>query len=298
MKSFVKSALLLCALAGTATSLAAQDVTPFNLNLQRVRYSGPKQCAPTRTYLIPTVQLLIEARDTSWAKSGGASAKARVFVTGFTKQELQGLAKRVYDDLVAKLRAAGNTVITYDDIRDEAAGLDRRTSNPKFGMPTESVRLLPKADFLVATPSDEQAFAAPLGGGPGLKFNGIIKAHNATLVIPEIYLTLPQLIPGKGNSSITLSEATIDSSPAMKLLAANIWRVPPNLGWCHILVAEHGVRMVSPDVGEVQQLSSEKLDFGDWGRTSGDFAFVVDNDAFDTGVLSVGAAINNLIVAN
>lgn len=59
--------------------LSAQDAASFEINMQRVRFGGPKNCAPTRTYIVPTVQLYIQARNTGWARNGGAEARARVF---------------------------------------------------------------------------------------------------------------------------------------------------------------------------------------------------------------------------
>ena len=62
--------------------LSAQDIPAFEVNMQRVRFAGPKNCAPTRTYIVPTVQLYVQARNTSWARNGGAEAKASGDVTG------------------------------------------------------------------------------------------------------------------------------------------------------------------------------------------------------------------------
>lgn len=279
--------------------LAAQNVPAFEVNPQRVRFSGPKNCAPTRTYIVPTVQLYVQARNTSWARNGGAEAKARVFVVGLEKKLLQALAKRIQDDLVAKLRATGNTVITWDEIKGDpdVAALTRRDDNPKYGLPTQSFRAFPGSDFVVTGPSDDQTLGTDFLGGPPIgKFSNLIKAKNATLVMPEIFLSTPILAPVKGGG-FTYREAGINTSPALKLASANIWRVPPKLGWCHILVAEHGVRMVSPAVGEIRELGSEEHDWGTWSRTNGDFAFVLDPDQFAAGVLSAGYGINNLIAS-
>lgn len=282
------------------TPLAAQDATPFEINMQRVRFGGPKSCAPTKTYIVPTVQLYIQARNTGWARNGGAEAKARVFTVGLDKQQLQALAKRIQDDLVAKLRAGGNIVFTYDDIKadPDIAVARRRDDNPKYGLPIQSLRAFPGSDFVVVGPSDEQVFGTDFLGGPPLgKFTGAIKAKNATLVFPEIYLGTPVMIPGKGGGG-SFQAANLGISPALKLFAANIWRTPPKLGWCNILVAEHGVRMISPAVGELQQMAEEVNDWGAWSRKNGDFAFVLDRGAFDQGVLSAGYGVNNLIAAN
>lgn len=228
-----------------------------------------------------------------------AEAKARVFTVGLEKKQLQALAKRIQDDLVAKLRATGNTVITYDDIKadPDIAAARRRDDNPKYGLPTQSLKAFPASDFVVVGPSDEQVFGTDFLGGPPLgKFTNAIKAKNATLVFPEIYLGTPVMIPGKGGAG-SIREANLGISPALKLFAANIWRTPPKLGWCNIMVAEHGVRMISPAVGEIEQIAEEENDWGTWSRRNGDFAFVLNSGAFTQGVLSAGYGVNNLIAA-
>lgn len=218
---------------------------------------------------------------------------------GLDKRELQQLARRIQDDLVARLRAAGNTVITYDEIKDDAdiAAARRRDDNPKYGMPTQSFRLFPGSDFVVAGPSDDQVFRTDFPGGPPLgKFTAAIKAKNATLLFPEVYLGTPVMIPGKGGGG-SFQAANLGISPAMKFYGANIWRTPPKLGWCNIAVAEHGVRMVSPAVGELEQVAEEENDWGTWSRKNGDFAFVLDRGAFDQAVLSAGYEVNRLIAS-
>lgn len=289
----------LAILGALPAPLSAQDVTPFEINMQRVRFGGPRNCAPTKTYIVPTVQLYIQARNTGWAKNGGAEAKARVFTVGLEKRDLQRLAKRIQDDLIAKLRATGNTVITYDEIKadPDIAGARRRDDNPKYGMPTQGFRAFPGSDFVVVGPSDEQVFGSDFLGGPPLgKFTNTIRSKNATLVFPEIYLGTPVMIPGKGGGG-SIREAKLGISPALKLFAANIWRTPPKLGWCNIAVAEHGMKMVWPAVGDVQPIGEEVNDYGAWSRKNGDFAFVLDQGEFAAAVLSAGYGVNDLIAA-
>ena len=208
-------------------------------------------------------------------------------------------AREAQDDLVARLRATGNTVITYDEIKadPDIAGARRRDDNPKYGMPTQSVRMFPGSNFVVVGPSDDQVFGTDFLGGPPLgKFTNAIKARNATLVFPEIWLGTPIMIPGKGGAG-SIREANLGISPALKLYGANIWRTPPKLGWCNIAVAEHGVRMVWPAVGEIRELGQYENDWGSWSRKNGDFAFVLDKGEFAAAVLSAGYGVNKLIAS-
>lgn len=55
--------------------------------------------------------------------------------------------------------------------------------------------------------------------------------------------------------------------------------------------------MVSPAVGELEQVAEEVNDWGTRSRKNGDFAFVLDRGAFEQGVLSAGYGVNNLIAS-
>jgi hypothetical protein len=289
----LKKILFAAALLATATSIRADPVMPFEINMQRVETMAPKKCGVTTTYIIPSLYLFIEARSTTSSRNGGASTKARVFVEGLDKALLQALAKNVYDDLIAKMRAAGYTVLTYDDIKSDVAAFGRMDPNPKYGMPTRHINLNTAIDWVVAAPSDEQAIGHGVTG-PTFAYRPLARARNATVFVPEIYFTLPQAGAAQ-SSTYTTREASVSFDPAMKLYAANMYGMPPDWSWCNVLVKEHGMRLAAPVAGRIQQLSQDEMNFDTWSRTTGDFAFVLDRAAFSEGILRVGYAFNGLI---
>lgn len=285
------------ALAGAATPLAAQDITPFDLNLQRVSYTRSKQCTKTATFLVPTYYLHVSVRNTNLSAGHGVSATARVFTQGFDKAELQALARTAYDDFVRKLRATGATVLTYDDIRAEAASLKRMPANLRYALPTEEkVKQSPGMDWAIAAPSDEQTFVNASGVSPLTQFADIVKAHHAALIMPDIFYSMPTLNPSK-RSTYATEQAGIALEPTMKLFYGLVYAESEKFGWCQMFIQTHDMRLASDNVGELTQINEDNANDG-WAGKRGDYAFRLDPAAFRAGVLRVAFAVNDLMVRN
>jgi hypothetical protein len=260
---------------------------------------GIKSCAKGTTYLIPTLYLHVTARNTQHAGGGlgNAGSKARVFVQGPGKAGLQALAAQIHADIVGQMRAAGFTILTFDDVKADLADKARMASNPRYGMPTHGARAFPGIDFVVVTPNDEQAVDYGMMG-PSANFGKAATHVNATLLLPEIFLTLPQLGASASSSqglTWRSSEAKISFDPAMHLGGANVYGSTAKGAWCSILVPEHGGRLAAPVAGEFREIGVVRDDYGDWSTKRGDFTFVVDDAAFRTGALAVGHSLGRLI---
>jgi hypothetical protein len=279
----------------------AQDFSnaQFEINRDRVRLGTIKTCAKNATYLVPTTYLYVTAR-TKLSAGGGlglAKSKARVFIEGLNKQELQSLAAKVTGEIVGQLRASGYTVLTWDDVKGDVAGKERWPDNPRYGMPTHDARAFPGTDFVVATPSDEQALSYGLTG-PAANFGKAAQRTGATLLLPEIYFTLPQLGASASKQDILgyrNSTANISFDPAMHMAGANVYGATAKGGWCSIGVPEHGVRVPAKVSGQFQELQVTKDKNEEWSLTQGDFAFVIDDAAFQAGVLATGRTLAHLI---
>lgn len=125
------------ALALNGLPARAQDLPPFEINPERVHYMSTQRCARAGTYIVPSLYLNVLARSRT-AKEGKTSR--RVFTRGLEKGELQALSRALYDDFVAKLRAGGARVLTYDDIKADLAELPRKQADEALGMPLRSGR--------------------------------------------------------------------------------------------------------------------------------------------------------------
>ena len=289
MRNHIVSVLLLFLFVSAGR---AAEAPPFEINMDRVEIGHKSEFAESKTYFIPTVYLRIAAKSTTSIRNKNASAKMRIFTEGLDKAMLQGLAKKVYDDLVAKVRAAGYTVLTYDDLKADLAGVDRMKPNPKFGYPTKFFAVGSPIDFAIVTPSDEQTIDWG-SAWPSSPYKAIAKGKNVVVLVPEIYFNLPTVWGTKASDSM-FDKAGVNFAPSMKLFSGMVWGLPPKLGGPSIIVREHGNRLAAEVAGSMRKVAEQNNKYGDWSQAIGDYDFVIDPAAFSAGVLRVCYALNDL----
>lgn len=289
--------LALAAIAATAGAQSAA-MKPFDLNMDRVKVTNfGGNLGLSKTYLIPTVNLIVSARGSVWAKKGGAKAHGKYFVDGLSKTLLQELARKLQDDLVSRMRAGGYAVLTYEDVKSEpdVAGRGLNRPDDKFGLPTTGGLGMP-VTFVVATPTDGQAFDNPIQG-PVWWLRGVAKAKDLIVIVPEITFTVPQMF-GETESGYKRDEAGIATDPAMHLEGAVVYAINATGGTTNIKIQRHGKRPAAEVTGTIKKLSEDKTTFSEaWQTTSGDFVMTLDPTAFTDGILRVGYAINGVIVS-
>lgn len=294
MRCLAASALLASLFAGTA---CAEDIPPFNINMDRVEFNHEGDFADSKTYFIPTVYLRVMARTQTTISSqgsSGASVKAKIFIDGMDKTLFQGLAKKVYDDLVAKIRAAGYTVLTYDDLKSEMTGMERMKANEKYGFPTKLSDGASGIDFAIVTPSDEQAFDYGLTGIM-YGYRGIAKSKDVVVLVPDIHFSITE-VAGSTDSNIWGKSASLAVLPPMRLYGATVNALPPDASWGDIRILQHGTRLAAEVAGTVAKVSEDRNDYAGWARSTADYTFTLDPVAVSTGILRVGYAINDLTV--
>jgi len=289
MRNHVFIALLLTVFVSAAP---AAEPPPFEINMDRVEVNHKGTFADSKTYFIPTIYLRIAAKTTTSVRNKSASAKMRVFTEGLDKAMLQSLAKKIYDDLVAKVRAAGFTVLTYDDLKADLVTVDRMQPNPKFGFPTKFFALGSPIEFAIVAPSDEQTLDWG-SAWPITPYQGIAKGKKVVVLVPEVYFTLPEVWATKESNSM-FDKAGVNFAPTMKLFISRVWGLPPSLGGCYILVQAHDKRLAAEVAGSMRKVAGQNNKYGDWSQAVGDYDFVLDPAAFSTGILRVGYALNDL----
>jgi hypothetical protein len=283
-----------------ALSASAQSpaVKPFEINMDRVKVSSfGGNFGGTGTYIVPAVRVRVSVQGSVWAKSGGAKAHGKYFVAGIDRDEMQGLAKTLQDDVVTKLRAAGYTVLTYDDIKSDAdvSSLSLDKPDSRYGLPTSGGLGTP-VTFVDATPSDAQSFAKPVQG-PAWSFRGLSKSKNATVIIPELTFTTPQMF-GQAETSAWTDKAGISTDPAMIFEGATVYGITPKGGGPAIAVQRHGKRTAADVAGKITKASEDNYHVAHVSEfTTGDFVMELDKPVFTGGILRVGYAMNDLIVA-
>ncbi|CAN5435613.1 hypothetical protein BH09PSE4_BH09PSE4_23550 [soil metagenome] len=301
LRDSARAAIMVAALV-TATVAHAQQFSgaAFDINRDRVNYGTIKSCARSASYLIPTTYLYVTMRNSQTAGGGlgNATSKARVYVMGLTKSGLQALAGRVQDEMVGQMRGAGYNVVTFEDVKGDVADKSQMEANPRYGIATHTARAFPGVDFAVATPSDAQTLDYGMQG-PQTNYVKAAQRTGATLLLPEIFLTLPQLGASASKTegmTYRRSESNISFDPSMHLAGITLYGLTAKGAWCSILVPEHGQRLPAPVAGQFQEIARSTDDYGDWTVKRGDFTFVVDNAAFETGVLAVGRSLARLTV--
>lgn len=148
---------------------------------------------------------------------GGATAIARYKVDGLDKALAQEIAKAGYDDLVAKLRADGFKVLTFDDIKNQEAvsGQSRYSADAAYGLPVEDGQL-------VATPTDEMALKPGMGNNllsPYMHF-GKSRLTEGTILMPTFTLISPlaKTDTNSSGASVALYPGMVMSNGFVSLL--------------------------------------------------------------------------------
>lgn len=279
-----------------------------------------------RVIVVPTayVKILVDGK-TFISKQGSAlqamasggnansvKASAKYKVVGMDKALAQSIARQAYDDFVKRMRDAGYTVLTYDDIKDRdfVKEVERDTGvDAEWGLPVESPQ--GSSDkYLVATPSDEMQFKIGFTGpfGPFTK-RGKPKFEDATVVIPQYTLVAPQ-VWGEADRGYNRISAAINTAPGMNLqYASATWMGKPHVrmgGKVAGVVTKNYVTNITEKAGEMVKTEdttpqvanglSKALSFisgaGSIKASSATYTFTVDPAAYQAGALNGIGAFN------
>lgn len=300
------------------TSLSVNTINPEDLH----DYNN--------TLIVPTVyvKLLVDGKAfvakqgsglQAMARGGNANsvkASAKYKVVGIDKAYAQGLARQAYDDFVAKLRAAGYTVLTYADIkdRDYVKDAEREKPDAAWGLPVETPAGSSDT-YVVAAPSDEQMFKSSAAGGvfsPFIRF-GKPKFTDGTVVIPQYTIVAPQ-VWGEAERGYNRIGATIKSAPGMNLnYAAVPWMGKPKVRMMRGIpgaYTKNAVTNISEKAGELVKSAdttptaanalSKGLSLltgvGDIQTASAEYTFTIDKAAYAAGTLKGIADFNAALV--
>jgi hypothetical protein len=267
----------------------------------------------SKTIVVPTayVSLLTEGRVSAVKQSGmfqsgnaTARASANYKVNGIDKAFAQGLAQKAYDDFVAKLRAAGYTVLTYADIkdRDYIKTAQREKGDSTLGLPAKSEQ---GNTYVIAAPSDEQHFKTAIAWGMFAEFVQAAKPviTDATIIIPQYTIVAPQ-VWGESSRGYSSVSAEVKTGSGMNLLNASAnWMGKPK---SRVMRGAPGVQTkqqvinITEKAGTLQQTAdttpqaanalsgvlSMLSGSGNIQRTSSELAFTIDRDAYTSGAMN------------
>jgi hypothetical protein len=223
----------------------------------QLNVDGEKQFRGMTKVLVPTVLVRLATRGSLSVVNQGrffqtdgktVKAKGKFVVAGLDKEYAQSLARQLHDDFVARLRSAGYTVLTYDDVKDhpEVAGMKRYKPDEEYGMPTGGPPGS-KNTYVVAFPSDAQAIDPPFQGY-AWGFRKVSKELDATLLVPEYVVDAP-LLTGSKRHGVASRGATVSVFPEM-LVNAYVALATPKGGWGSIRL-KGPVGDLGDDVGQI-----------------------------------------------
>ncbi|NOT08430.1 MAG: hypothetical protein HOP28_09520 [Gemmatimonadales bacterium] len=296
MKRFLRHLALAAGLAIPAAGRAlaqVPDLAPLEVNV-----NGGKYLNDSKTILIPTVNLYLAIEGTAWStgKSQGnnVKTKGKYAVRGIDKAWAQGLSRQIHDDLVGRLKAEGYTVLTYGDIKgdENVVSIGRRKADEHYPLPKVGDKVM-TIDYLLAAPSDEQAFKPPLQG-PHWAFRGAAKGHDAVVLIPEYWILTPQMW-GEKEEGYKRVSTSINIAPGMNLRAAWIWFINPKAAGGTIQTKSE-TRNVTETAGTVSETGSNEIDAGWLKQTSASWKMTIDPTAYGAGVLRAAGAVNKAVI--
>lgn len=273
--------------------------------------ASPVLIVPTLNLYLPVAGKVFVAKQGSAlsgiGRRGGANtvrASANFAVTGLDKALAQQLAKEVYDDLVSKLRAAGYTVKTYEDIAnlDVVKRAEREKPDAAWGIPIVKDG---SNMSLVATPSDGAAFKTGLAGGVFDAFMHFGKSTlgEGTVIIPSYYIACPQAW-GEKNESYSSISAEVNVAPGMNLMRVAMPLLTEKGSWgdTHLknplinVTKSAGTLTKQDTTSHAANAFSKSLSLlsgaGSITGSSANYEFALDREAYRAGILAGTGAFN------
>lgn len=289
---------LTIALVLWASSLGAQAPRPIpdlEDNALKVAHGG--LVADGQAILVPTAIMHFSIGGSMWvqAKSGGANAQGHaVYVThGLERKALQDISQKIVDDLVARLRAAGYTVKTWEDVKNdpEIAKWELNADDKDVGMPTDGNG---DQTFVTVGPTDAQMIKYGITG-LHWKFRGIAKSQNVSILIPEYWFNSPQINMDK-EKGYKRSSVSIDAEPSLRMAPAIAWLLNPKGGGGAIQLNGLGyVNFMTDSVGVVTMAKTDKTDLGFMKKMKVGYEMTVDPKLYAAGAIHEGMVFNQAI---
>jgi hypothetical protein len=193
-----------------------------------------------------------------FSKGGTAKAHAKYQVAGMDKAYIQDLAKKAQDDLVERLRAAGYTVKTWEDVKNdpEMVKQDRLEIDKDYGMPTKDFG---GVTYVIGTPTDEQA----LKGGLRTylySLRKVAKNQDALVIVPQYTINAPQAA-GEKSSGYKSNSASVSVSPDLGIGNATLYFVNAKEQG-GLLMQQGANRLIAEDVGAVVEAGKDNYSLG------------------------------------
>ncbi len=293
------------ALEASADTLSGKRATPMPVAVEAI---NPEDLlGSNKTLIVPTayVTLVTDGRVHASKQSGilqrgnaSAHAAANFKSRGLDKAYAQQLARAAQDNLVAQLRSAGYTVLTYADVKDREVF---RSAGRESGQVNASEGGL---NTLTVAPSDEQLFKSGFAGGQFSEFisGGRTRIGDATLLIPQYTFHAPQAW-AEGSRGYNSVSAAANVAHGMNMASARVsWLGQPVTRMMRgipgvattkpvINVSEQVGKLsagtdASPTAGNALSSALSNFGAGDIQRSVTNYELTIDREAYAAGVMN------------
>ncbi|HSJ09793.1 MAG TPA: hypothetical protein VK928_07755 [Longimicrobiales bacterium] len=286
-----------------ASSAAAQEATPpmESLDLDR---KDTKNMRGATTVIVPTLYINYSVEGSLFVAAqgrGSAQAKAEFVVSNFDREFAQQVTANVQADLVRRLRDAGFTVLTHEDVADhaEVAGHKMLRPHRDFGMPSKEFM---NVKYIIATPSEATSFDPAMTGYPVWGFRRLARERDAHILVPEYWFSAPQMWgeTGRGTNSV---RAGVNVAPGITMSNGRVAFMNPRASGGTLILKKWVA--TGDNVGQLVQTEENRSSLpgfsgfgaGSIGRSKGSYVLELDRAAFEAAVLRGAGAFNEQIVA-
>lgn len=256
--------VVLASRTGAQQAQVVPDASMIPLSASDLVAAGMDGLKGASTVLVPAVMVHVSVSGAMKVSDtrvrGTAIANTEYFVTGLRKSDLEEAALVLELELVARLRAAGLTVLRYEDVKDRAAlnGVVRLAADTVFGLPITKNATI-KTTFATITASDDQSRAWDLRTPPPA-LSDLARQTGAVIVIPELWFLAPQMEGAKAGS-FTNPTAKVQMRSGMDLFEASLTLVMPS-GSTASMRLKKPVTGLADAVGDLELVSEETVYFG------------------------------------
>lgn len=289
-------------------AIETKGVPTFKDNKKEIEYWNIKLFKGAKRIIVPTatVRLVVSGEVGAVAQRGGNSAKvkSKYVVSGIDKEFAQGLAKKVQEDAIAKFRAAGWEVLSYEDIKAEQDVVEeeRLKIDAAWQMPVDK-----NAGnlFIIANPTDAQNFRMDKVHWK------IAKDREAVIYAPSYTFIAPQFW-AETSRGYKSSSAQVNSAPGVTLMPGGIYNIFINHkgGGGAFKNTEQYVHLAD-DAGVIGDASDKSPEFanalsktlsalggGGWIDSKvGFYGYTLNREKFEAGVLGTITNFNGEVAA-
>lgn len=265
---------LACALAATAGApekkLAGNDL--FGEPAKELAFIKLKYLSKAEAIVIPTLylDLMTYGKGTARTETSGlqrmagktqstVKAKAEAFIP-VDGARARALATRLYDDLVARLRAEGWTVYTWADVEgsDALAKMELDEPSEEYGEPKIKFNDgIVRRDYLRFAPEGLPVFENNLTG-PLFKMKKLAAEKKANLLLPVLEFDLAQVQLSSERSYSSLS-ASAGVAPELTLTSINYTFLNPKYAGGGVM--SRPAKVLSEEAGRVTEQEDVSPEF-------------------------------------